>query len=122
MSQSMFERYGGFASISKVVLSFYERVLDSDQLAPFFDGVDMRHLVDHQTKFIATIMGGPTSYTDAALQQVHAHLNIDQATFSESVKLMGETLTEFEFEPDDIAAIVRGMREKERFIESSGSN
>lgn len=61
MSQSMFERYGGFAKLSKV-MAFYDRVLDSDVIGDFFEGVDMRRLIDHQTKFISQVMGGPAAY------------------------------------------------------------
>ena len=116
MAQSMFERYGGFASVGKLVMAFYDKVLDSDRLAPYFEGVDMRRLVDHQTKFISTVMGGPSSYTDHALQQVHAPLQIDHESFEETVGLLAETLKEFKVAPDDIAAILRGVRARERFI------
>ena len=30
--QSMFEKYGGFSKISRVVLSFYDTLLDSDDI------------------------------------------------------------------------------------------
>lgn len=116
MAQSMFERYGGFASISKIVMAFYDKVLDSDRLAPFFDGVDMRRLVDHQTKFVSTVMGGPSSYTDQALRQVHAPLRIDNASFNETVDLLAQTLREFKIAPDDVAQIVQGVRARQRYI------
>ena len=57
MASTMFERYGGFASVSKIVSEFYDKVLDSPSLSPFFDGIPMKRLVDHQTKFIAQVMG-----------------------------------------------------------------
>ena len=58
-AETMFERYGGFARVSRVVSSFYERVLESPSLAPYFAGIDMRRQIDHQTKFIASIRAGP---------------------------------------------------------------
>ena len=58
MPQTMFERYGGFATISQVVGSFYDKVLDSPITSPYFADVDMRGLIDHQTKFFAFLMGG----------------------------------------------------------------
>lgn len=62
MAQSLFEKYGGFAQISKVVMVFYDKVLDPDLVGPFFDNIDMRRQIDHQTQFIASVMGGPASY------------------------------------------------------------
>jgi truncated hemoglobin YjbI len=55
---TMFERYGGIAFVTRFVLSFYDRVLTSATIAPFFADVDMRRLVDHQAKFISSVMGG----------------------------------------------------------------
>jgi hemoglobin len=62
VAQSLFEKYGGFAQISKVVMVFYDKVLDPDLVGPFFDNIDMRRQIDHQTQFIASVMGGPASY------------------------------------------------------------
>lgn len=67
MTATLFQKYGGFASISRVVLTFYDKALDSDQIGGFFDDIDMPRLVDHQTKFIASLLGGPASYSDERL-------------------------------------------------------
>jgi len=64
MSVSLFDKYGGFANISKLVFAFYEKAIESDVIGPYFDDVEMRALIDHQTKFIASVMGGPASYSD----------------------------------------------------------
>jgi truncated hemoglobin YjbI len=37
---TMFERYGGIAFVTRFVLSFYDRVLTSATIAPFFADVD----------------------------------------------------------------------------------
>ena len=47
MATTLFERYGGFAAVSKVVLAFYDRVLDDEQVGPYFDDVDLPKLIDH---------------------------------------------------------------------------
>ena len=70
---TMFERYGGLAFVTRFVLSFYDRVLASVRLAPFFANSDMQRLVEHQAKFISSVMGGPTSYSNAVLREVHEH-------------------------------------------------
>ena len=69
MKSTIFQRYGGFASVSKVVMSFYDKVLDSPVASPYFANTNMKRLIDHQTKFIAQIMGGPVSYTDEQLER-----------------------------------------------------
>ena len=103
---TIFERYGGFAKISRIVSSFYDRVLDSPILEPYFSEVDMRRLIDHQTKFMAQAMGGPASYTNQQLEKVHSHLQITSDAFEEMHALLRETLEDFGVERDDVEAVI----------------
>jgi hemoglobin len=104
--QTLFEKYGGFAKISRVVMAFYDTLLDSDEVGPFFDDVDMRKLVDHQTKFVSSLLGGPASYTDERLQQLHAHLEIGHGHFDEMKRVLGETLSDHGFAAEDVASVM----------------
>lgn len=92
--------------ISRIVLSFYDRVLDSDELAPYFEHVDMPVLIDHQTKFIAYLTGGPASISDEALRLAHASRGIDRPAFEEMRRLLAETLEEHDFTPADLEAVM----------------
>lgn len=116
MSKSMFERYGGFASVSKIVMSFYDKVLDSDIIGHHFEDVEMSRQIDHQTKFIASVMGGPASYSDDALHRVHAQLGIDQEQFDEMTTLLEETLEDFDFDRRDIDEVMGHIRARARHI------
>ena len=113
---TMFEKYGGFAAISKIVMDFYGRVLDSDEIGHFFDNVEMGRQIDHQTKFIAQVLGGPAVYTNEMLQRVHASHNIDRAAFDEVVRLLGQSLTNHGVSPDDVQQIMTEVGGKARFI------
>lgn len=103
---TLFDKYGGFSTVSKVVMSFYDRVLDSDQVGDYFEDIDMKHLIDHQTKFVASIMGGPASFSDDMLKRVHARYEISREDFDEVARLLRETLMEFDVEHDDIETVM----------------
>ena len=107
MSQTLFEKYGGFGAVSRIVMDFYDRALDSDQIGDFFENVDMRKLIDHQTKFIATLMGGPASYTNERLAAMHAKLEINNMDFDEMARLLTQTLSEHGVSDEDVAAVMR---------------
>ena len=47
--QTLYEKYGGFSQGSKIVLSFYDTLLDNDEIGPSFDDADMSRIVDYQT-------------------------------------------------------------------------
>jgi hemoglobin len=116
MAQSIFERNGGFAKVSRVVMSFYERVIDSPIMSPYFAKTDMKQLIDHQTKFIAYLMGGPASFSDDHLERVHQRLGIDRRTFNEMVSLLTETLKDFDFSDEDIAIIEKELERRAPLI------
>ena len=121
MSSSLFQKYGGFAKVSRVVLTFYDKVLDSEQIGPFFDDTDMSRLVDHQTKFISSLLGGPASYTNERLRQLHAHLDISDADMDEMSRLLDAALEHHGFEPADRAEVIREIEARRRFIVRQGA-
>jgi hemoglobin len=107
MERTLFEKYGGFSVVSRIVLDLYERLLDDDDVGPFFDDVDMRRIVDHQTKFVSSLMGGPASYTDDQIRRMHDHLVITSAHFDRLSALLARTLRDHGVSDDDIAEIER---------------
>jgi hemoglobin len=116
MAESIFTRYGGFAKVSRIVSDFYGRVLDSKIMGPYFENSDMRVLMDHQTKFIASMMGGPASYTNEHLSRVHAHLNINDAAFDEMVLLLRETLEDHDLSETDIGLVLREVTTRKAYV------
>ena len=116
MSQTIFERYGGFATVRKVVSTFYDYVLEDEVMAPYFTGVDMRHQIDHQSKFISAVMGGPASYSDDHLQRVHARLGIDREAFTVMARLLREAMEDHDMAPADVDAVMHQIAIREHLV------
>lgn len=116
MSQTLFERYGGFAKVSKIVSGFYDKVLDSERLGSYFEHVNMRRLIDHQTKFIAALLEGPASISNDALYRAHSNLGISHEDFLEAAELLCETLEDFDVEDADIGYIREKVLRYENLI------
>lgn len=120
MTDTIFDRYGGFAKVSRIVSAFYQRVLASPIISGYFADIDLRTLIDHQTKFIATIMGGPASFSNEHLARVHAPHGIDDVAFEEMASLMRETLADFDFSETDIATVIGEILARRSFIVTAG--
>ena len=120
MAKTLFERYGGFASVSKVVMAFYDKMVSSPLTGRYFAKTDMKRLIDHQTKFVATLLGGPASYTNEHLERVHADLGITEAAFMESVDLLTETLEDHGFEDADVREVEDEFMSRKNFIITKG--
>ncbi len=102
MQQTPFDRYGGFSTVSRIVMSLYDRLLDDDDVGPFFDDVDMARLIDHQTKFVSSLMGGPASFSDEHIAAAHRNLSIGDSHFDRLKALVEQTLIDFDIERTDI--------------------
>jgi truncated hemoglobin YjbI len=57
MALPLFERLGGFARVRLIIAAFYDQVLETESLGAYFARADTRRLIDHQTKFMAQLMG-----------------------------------------------------------------
>lgn len=115
--QTIYERYGGFPAIRRIVSDFYDRVLDSDVLAHHFERVDMPVLIDHQTRFVAFVTGGPVAaYTDEHLDRVHAHHRITLVEFDTMAEIFVETLEDHGMSADDRGEVERRLRARQPVI------
>ena len=103
---SLFEKYGGFATISKIGRAFYKDVMASPTLKPYFKNVDMQALMDHQTKFLSHAMGGPAEYTGRSLAAAHRHLDVTHAAFAEVAEILQDNLEDAGMDPADIEAVM----------------
>jgi hemoglobin len=113
MSTSLYDELGGFSAVRKLVSAFYDRVLEEESLTPFFEETDMASLVDHQTKFFSTLLGGPASYTRDQLERIHAGMGIGDRHFELVIELLLETLEDNDMNDEHIQALaeeVRGYR------------
>lgn len=84
---------------------FYGAVFRSDRLAPYFEGVDVHGLMQHQAAFLASVMGGPTRHSDRDIESAHRGLGVDTGDFEEMIRLLRASLEKLEFDPEDIEII-----------------
>ena len=98
MEKSVYDQLGGFSNVRKIVIEFYNRVLDEDELTPYFAKTNMEKQIDHQTKFISMLLGGPASFSDIHLENVHIKLNITNDHFELIKELITETLEDFDLD------------------------
>lgn len=119
MVQSIYDKYGGFASVNRVVLAFYDTILDHDDLGPFFDDIDMKALIDHQTVFISSLLGGPASFGDEHLRHAHKHLSITDADFDTMKSVLAKTLSDHGFAAEDVAIVIDAVEARRSTIIST---
>ena len=111
---TLFEKYGGFTTVSTIVHSFYSDLLESPKVKHFFVKINMEKLIDHQTKFISHALGGPAQYEGRALLQAHQHLKVTNEEFDEVADILRDNLEDAGMEDEDVnivMAIVESVRD-----------
>lgn len=109
MNRSLFEKYGGFASFHKISAAFYRQVLDSPNLCPYFDNVDIDALVMHQAELLSSSLGADRDYDRPDIRSRHSHLGVKNEDFDEIIEILEETLLSFEMESEDVTVVLDVM-------------
>ena len=115
MGDTILERYGP-ARIAQVVSSFYGEVLQSPRLGPYFHDVPMRRLIDHQTMFMAMVLGGPQAFTADEIQIAHHQLRITRSDFDEMLRLLEAALLRFDVEDEHTRMVLAGYQALEEQV------
>ena len=130
--KSLYEKIGGEAAVNAAVDLFYRKVLADDELAPFFETVDMEEQHKKQKAFLTMAFGGPNNYSGADMTKAHAKLvkmGMGEKHFNLVMSHLGATLTELEVPADlikqaaDIAMsvkddVLKGEPEEEKAEEA----
>ena len=110
---SLYERLGEMDGISAIVADTISLHLENEEIAHYFDGVDLDTLKAHVATFFAAGTGGPSDYTGRDMTTTHAHMNMSDADFDSAV---ADVLTAVESNGVDeqstaeVAAILESLR------------
>jgi hemoglobin len=105
MEATLYERIGGADAITRLIATFYSRVLADRELAPFFKHVEMVKLQRMQLELFSAALGGPQRYTGRPIIQAHRHLHIGLQDYQRFVRHLFDTLDDAGF----------GLTEQERY-------
>jgi hemoglobin len=115
----LYERLGEQEGIRAVVDDFYDRLLDDEQLGPFFEGADMELLRRTQTDFLCEAAGGPETYDAAPVREAHLDVPFEPDHIERAVGLLYESLAAFDVPEDDADVVVGAIAEYEEDLLAS---
>ncbi|MEZ6060600.1 MAG: group 1 truncated hemoglobin [Planctomycetaceae bacterium] len=81
-TETLYDRIGGAATVSRLVDKFYSRILNDPQLRPFFADTSIERLTSMQKEFFAAALDGPVRRTDLDLAYIHQGRGIRRRHFS----------------------------------------
>jgi len=106
VTDTLYDRLGGRDAIASVVDEFYDRVLEDERVAYYFEDVDMQKQRAHQTQFISSVTGGPVEYSGAEMEAAHEGMGITPTEFDAIATHLDETLASFDVDEEDRRAVM----------------
>jgi hemoglobin len=92
-TRSLIDRLGGKDGVTSAVTRLYERLLDDEEVASYFDDVNLPALRTHMVDFlVAALTGSATGYAGRPLDEAHRGLGITDDAFSRVVLHLTEVL------------------------------
>ncbi len=117
MTNTLFEKLGGEASVNAAVDVFYRKVLSDDRINQFFDGIDMDKQSAKQKAFLTMAFGGPNNYSGDDMRNAHANLvkqGLNDSHFDAVAENLQTTLEELDVPAElisEVMAIAGSTRE-----------
>ena len=71
MNRSVYDQIGGDSAVRATVIKLYDKILSDDELAPFFENIEVEKLRLSQIAFVTYAFGGPNHYHGATLRAAH---------------------------------------------------
>ena len=110
---TLYERLGKREGIRAVVDDFYDRLLDDEELAPFFADADVETLRRTQTDFLCEAAGGPETYDATPVREAHLDVPFEATHIQRAVEHLSESLAAFDVPEDDAAAVIGAIAQYE---------
>ncbi len=118
MIDNLYDLIGGQRTIAAATERFYERVLEDDNLRPFFHRTDMAHLRSRQVMFISMLLGGRV-YTGKDIHDAHNGVRsygLNQEHFDLFLKHFGAALEEVGVKPENAAKVVQRLESSRKNV------
>ena len=107
---TLFERIGGDPAVDLAVTRFYDKVLADDRIRHFFDGIDMKAMMQHQRMFLKYAFGGMPNYPGRTMRAAHERLvndmGLNDSHFDAVLDDLGSALREIGVADDMVAEVL----------------
>jgi hemoglobin len=112
---TIFDEIGGHAAVKTAVTVFYDRVIDDETLAKWFEDIDLSRLRAHQRAFLTAALGGPEVFAGRDLKAAHNGLAITDDAYTSIIGHLATTLADLDVSEEIIAAVgarIEGLRDQ----------
>jgi hemoglobin len=92
--KTLYDLAGGDAKVRAILASLYDRLFEDRMVGFLFEGKDKERIVELQTAFTCSFLGGPQRYEGKPLPEAHASLPLLPGHFDRRHWLLEQVLRE----------------------------
>lgn len=96
MAETLFEQVGGETKLRAIIGVFIDRVFEDRMIGFFFRNADRARIKEMEYQLTAEFLGAPVEYTGRRLDLAHAKHPIMGGQFARRLKILGDTLEDFQ--------------------------
>ena len=118
--KTLYEKYGGTPTVTKIVKAFYQIVLDRPNLARYFINIDMDRLIRHQIDFVCYLLGKPSKadYDMKQFKMAHSKFKITDRSFDDVADIFVTVLHNYGVSDEDVDNIKENLEGLRSYVVS----
>lgn len=97
--KTLFEELGGEPILRAIIDRFVDRIFDDTMIGFFFQRASRQRIKEKEYEFAARHLGADVEYTGRPLDQAHAAHRIMGGQFMRRLRILEQTLEEFDVPP-----------------------
>jgi len=121
MAVSLFDKYGGVPTVTRIVKDFHERLMRRPNLRRYFEEMDVDSMIQHHIAYVSYAMGKPNQdFTMKKIHDQHMQAGVTKASFNQVTEIFLSVLEDEGVTPEDMEEIEDTLKSVRGEIVSKG--
>ena len=121
MAFSLFDKYGGVPTVTRIVKDFHERLMRRPNLRRYFEEMEVDSMIQHHIAYVSYAMGKPNQdFTMKKIHDQHMQAGVTKASFNHVTEIFLAVLDDEGVSPEDMKQIEETLKAVRGEIVSKG--
>ncbi len=121
MAVSLFDKYGGVPTVTRIVKDFHERLMRRPNLRRYFEEMEVDSMIQHHIAYVSYAMGKPNQdFTMKTIHDQHMQAGVTKASFNHVTEIFLAVLEDEGVTPEDMEQIEETLKAVRGEIVSKG--
>ena len=111
MAVSLFDKYGGVPTVTRIVRDFHERLMRRPNLRRYFEEMDVDQVIQHHIAYVSYALGKPNQdFTMRKIHSQHMQAGVTKASYNHITEIFLAVLEDEGVTPEDMDQIEETLK------------